>query len=403
MSDSIKEALIDLKNIKEDLKERVKKDVIAENHQRIEETVYKLLENEDSKEEENLDTIDSETPEQTKEVSVEVESEKEDMSDMIDGVSDLLKDFDFDIIDKIDVSIKGDEKEEETNIETKTDDTNMEQEEKYEKEEGMELTEEQTNELLKELESYLENDNDTYEPESGEYKEEDVIISDEITENDSNDEIELVDEETLELSEEEMIEALSEMEDLLDETSCEDTVEEGISYADQSKKVVGSKIGAQSREGKPERRSTMDESKYKKLKEDFDKLVKTTQKLMKEHADLKETASKIKTKLYEATVASYKTANVNRLLLENESLTKDEKNSILKEFTEVDTIEKAKTIYSKLNESFKTKKSEMIKETVEDKLNKTITSENSKLIERTALYENDEHKQYLNRFKSLIK
>ncbi len=171
-------------------------------------------------------------------------------------------------------------------------------------------------------------------------------------------------------------------------------VEEGISRSQQTDKVVGSKSFPEV-SGRPERRSNMSEEAEKEVKiskKDFDQLNEAVSKLVKENKELKEINKQsveglesLKTKLYEATVVSHKTAYVNKLILENANNQKD-KQKILKEFASVDTIDQAKAAYNKLStEMGKT----LIRESIVESITKTtISGEASKVNETKLLNEN---------------
>ena len=192
-----------------------------------------------------------------------------------------------------------------------------------------------------------------------------------------------------ELSDEEVEKLLNEI--ISEEEHDEDELEEGMSVASQTHKTIGSK-GALHTDAKPERRSGLSEE-FSKLKELTEKLIKENKELKSENVKVKDINNKavkrldqLKNKLYEATVISHKTAYVNQLFLEN-TLTKEEKQTILKEFKDADTIEGTKIIFERFNSEIS--KKSIVSESIEQKITKTVAqTEASTLVERKLMNEN---------------
>lgn len=181
-----------------------------------------------------------------------------------------------------------------------------------------------------------------------------------------------------------------EVEKLLNEIMKEDELEEGMSVASQTHKTIGSE-GALHTDAKPERRSGLEEG-FAQLKSLTEKLISENKTLKSENVKVKDLNNRavkrldeIKTKLYEATVVSHKTAYVNQLFLEN-TLTSNEKQNILKEFKDADTIEGTKIIFEQFKNEIN--KKPMISESIEQKITKTVTqTEASTLVERKLMSE----------------
>lgn len=120
-------------------------------------------------------------------------------------------------------------------------------------------------------------------------------------------------------------------------------------------------------------------AEYNKDKEPIHEMVANlkglTEKLIAENTELKklnvesqENLKKIKSKLYEATVMSHKTAYVNQLFLEN-NLSTDEKTKVVESFINVNTIEDSKKTHEMLKEEFSRKP--LVKESVTEKITRT--------------------------------
>lgn len=146
----------------------------------------------------------------------------------------------------------------------------------------------------------------------------------------------------------------------------EDDIEEGYSKSFRN---------AKSTNVKPSQYAEYNKDK-EPIHEGFEKLKSLAEKLIAENTELKKTNAeslksldKIKNKLYEATVSSYKTSYVNQMLLEN-TLSDEEKTKVIKEFMSVSTIEEAKTCYGKLKESLNSNKT-LVKESINDKITRT--------------------------------
>lgn len=186
----------------------------------------------------------------------------------------------------------------------------------------------------------------------------------------------------------------------------DDVIDEGMSAVSQTHKTVGTS-SASTHEGRPERRSNMNETSkdFIALKESVEKLLKVNKELKKDNTELKninETQIKrldtIKKKLYEATVMSHKTANVNQLFLEN-SLNQKEKAIILESFMNVETLDESRQALKTLSEKFSDKK--VLKESVEEKITKTTIQSGAGILNETKLHlssttQIDKMKEYIN-------
>ena len=77
----------------------------------------------------------------------------------------------------------------------------------------------------------------------------------------------------------------------------------------------------------------------------------------------------IKNKLYEATIASRKTASVNELFLNHNNLNSRDKQRILENFIKLDTVKDIKNTFDSLNEEFS--KKSIVNESISDKITTT--------------------------------
>lgn len=447
-ADLFKEALNELSEIKNSFRKKLELDILKENEKKINSIVEKLMEddseikNDDTETEDNIE--DSESQEittddnsNTEEITSDTEETGNDDQFNLSVIDNILADIDpvkmvHDLgkdVDSIEVETEvtyddGKGSEEETpeseevdendlmefynktkinNNETKMEDQN------FETKPEAELTDDQIYEILKEM----END---------QVQEEDVM--DENNDSDSDDTNINSDDE--DITEEQIAAILAEMEVEL-EVSSEEKPEDEILTSETSPETEGSEedeleenkgighVNAHRTNQKPEglkdrlkgyrdtvRPYTINET----MKKDFDKLKSKAIELINENKKLKEINTEaikrldnIKSKLYEATINSHKTSYVNQLFLENDNLSKTEKVQIIKEFINVDTIEKSKETFKKLNENFKNK--EVISESIEDKISKSVVQSGASTLTETSL--NESYTPQLQKMRQLMR
>jgi hypothetical protein len=230
-----------------------------------------------------------------------------------------------------------------------------------------------------------------------EFEDEYELVDDESNDVDMEDEIE-VDMEDESDDEDEM-----ESEDDLDldsledeeEDEIEDVKKEGLSHviSHQNARQVGSEGNLNY--GKAER--LRQESA---LKKDINKLIKENEELRSINLEFKDALKKYKTQLYEMAVFNANLSHVNNLFVEH-TTTVNEKKEILNKFKSVATIEESKSVYnqfvSTLNESKKAKKTieEMVQkpsvggDSGSQKLNESLQSkedDNIKAIKKMMKY-----------------
>jgi hypothetical protein len=115
---------------------------------------------------------------------------------------------------------------------------------------------------------------------------------------------------------------------------------------------------------------------FEAVNEDFKTLKSLVSTLIKENKELKninkesgERLDEIKNKLYEATIASRKTASVNELFLNHNNLNSRDKQRILENFIKLDTVKDIKNTFDTLNEEFS--KKSIVNESISDKITTT--------------------------------
>jgi hypothetical protein len=115
---------------------------------------------------------------------------------------------------------------------------------------------------------------------------------------------------------------------------------------------------------------------YKSVNEDFKTLKSLVSTLINENKELKninvesgKRLDEIKNKLYEATIASRKTASVNELFLNHNNLNSKDKQRILENFIKLDTVKDIKNTFDNLNEEFS--KKSIVNESISDKITTT--------------------------------
>jgi hypothetical protein len=112
------------------------------------------------------------------------------------------------------------------------------------------------------------------------------------------------------------------------------------------------------------------------VNEDFKTLKSLVSTLINENKELKninkesgKRLDEIKNKLYEATIASRKTASVNELFLNHNNLNSRDKQRILENFIKLDTVKDIKNTFDNLNEEFS--KKSIVNESISDKITTT--------------------------------
>ena len=112
------------------------------------------------------------------------------------------------------------------------------------------------------------------------------------------------------------------------------------------------------------------------VNEDFKTLKSLVSTLINENKELKninkesgKRLDEIKNKLYEATIASRKTASVNELFLNHNNLNSRDKQRILENFIKLDTVKDIKNTFDSLNEEFS--KKSIVNESISDKITTT--------------------------------
>lgn len=194
--------------------------------------------------------------------------------------------------------------------------------------------------------------------------EEEVEMSD-----DEGVELEIADDEEMEDESEEDLEEDMDLEDIDLDSLKEEEVEEGLSHVitHQNAKQAGSHHHTNYQKEKNLRPGVKAESK---LKADLDKVIKENEELRQINLEFKDALSKYKTQLYEMAVFNANLSHVNNLFVEH-TTTVDEKKEILSKYKSVSTIEESKNLYNefanKLNESKSNKKT--IEEMVTDSRN----------------------------------
>ena len=444
----IKKAVADLKEIKNTVSKVANKEVIKESKKHLDNKLAKLLEGDENSTEEA--PIDNETPDANSEVNAGDEHTVDFISSILDGVDieALINADDNEIpatsdsdetkltTDNNDTEMsdefnKGEEKEPISQEEIKSEVENLEPKEGESEDDDVlaGLTEDEINEILKEIESedaVIDND-DSDDISDAELDEAiNALGSDELdvtTDEIPSDDVEVkplnvkaVESYTKYLIQHEgqdlvgsdnriNVESLGNK--LVDKfTPAND--EQEYQIFDIAERVAGqfdsegddleegtskSWANAKSVNAKPSQYAEYNDDKGH-IRESFEKLKSLAEKLIAENTELKKTNTesverldKIQNKLYEATVLSHKTSYVNQLLLEN-TLSKEEKTKVIKEFMSVSTIEDAKSCYGSLKEGFSNSTKALVKESVGEKITRTTilaTNEvNSQLLAESA-------------------
>lgn len=460
-------SLEDLRAIKEGLKKQVQLEYIKENEEKLNSALNKLLEDEisgtDSNDEESKKTDLDTTTDSVEPISSEVDITSDNKGDgsvesNIDFIDNILKDINVDdILKKSDieattididtenkpasinigadgeVDIKSDEPSQEIEYSEETDDKNNSSEEQeldefYNNTKNNNNTNNNSNNMTTDENTSMDDDKikKMMEDIERELSDDDLDnlgepkppVSSTKPASNTSDECGLDEEAKLmkeleDMSEDELDKMINELETSTDAPSTstnvtyneDDVIDEGMSAVSQTKKSVGTST-ASTHQGRPERRSNMNENKdFIALKESVEKLLKVNKELKKDNTELKninETQIKrldtIKKKLYEATVMSHKTANVNQLFLEN-SLNQKEKATILESFMNVETLDESRETLKTLSQKFSDKK--VLKESVEEKITKTTIQSGAGILNETKLHlsstpQIDKMKEYIN-------
>jgi hypothetical protein len=193
----------------------------------------------------------------------------------------------------------------------------------------------------------------------------------------------------------------AEIEEMLDSMNEED-LEEGIAITKQTQRNVGpGKNRGGEVEGRPERRSGMNEEDMSEIKSLKEKLAK----VQKEKESLQEGfVNKVKTlenKVYDVTISALKAGFVNKFLLEH-PLRENEKLQIIHRFSNAQTKEQIKETYISLTNEFAkgqtVKDGSMLNESIQNKVGKVHRTDNAVVREKNLINENDESL----RFKQLL-
>lgn len=418
-TDLFKQALTELSDIKNNVREKIKADILKENEKKIDSIVEKLMEND---EEETTDTIDVDSTEDkpsedttpdTEEVTTDSETTPDtDSSDDSDNfnlsvIDNILADIDpakmiADLgkdVDTIEVETevtyddgKGEKDSEDKEIDenklmefynkTKTNNEPKMENEKEIKDQNFdttndaELSDEQICEILKEMANELD-------AEHGDVDSTDTTS----TEGDED------------ITDEQIAEILKEMEvelEIKDDSTeatgeSEEEIEEGKSIGHKNMHSTNQKPQDLKDRLQGYRDTIRPYTVNEDIQKEFEQLKSKAIDLINENKQLKDINTEaikrldnIKKKLYETTMNSHKTSFVNQLFLEH-SLSKIQKVQVIKEFIEVDTIEKSKETFNKLNENFKNK--EVISEAIENKITKTVVTSGASTLNETTLTE----------------
>ena len=190
---------------------------------------------------------------------------------------------------------------------------------------------------------------------------------------------------------------------LYSEEDMEEELEEGSAVTTRTQKTARNMGADVIGQGRPDRRSkpTLAEEEM----EEVSKLHEKVKKLEKEKENLQEGfVNKIKlleNKVYDVTISALKAGFVNKFLLEN-PLRENEKTEIVYRFANAQTKEQIKETYISLTNEFAkrqiVKDGSMLNESVQNKVGKVHKTDNAIVREKNLINENDES----NRFKQLL-
>jgi hypothetical protein len=210
------------------------------------------------------------------------------------------------------------------------------------------------------------------------------------------------------------MEELMEMESILEDDGVEeskymeeDAVIDEMLYSekdeDQVEESMSTEISLQNQKAMPKRVRGLEEGEYQ-MKE-MSTLHEKVKELEKQNAKLQEGfVNKIKlleNKVYDVTISALKAGFVNKFLLEN-PLRENEKTEIVYRFANAQTKEQIKETYISLTNEFAkrqiVKDGSMLNESVQNKVGKVHRTDNAIVREKNLINENDES----NRFKQLL-
>ena len=157
---------------------------------------------------------------------------------------------------------------------------------------------------------------------------------------------------------------------------------ESSAHSGKRSKAAGSKGGGKNEVGVDRRSLSESRSKdFKALALKVNTILKENKELKKLHKDYESKMSNMKNKLYEAAVIAEKTVHVNRLLMEN-SLTQDEKTSVVEKFVNISSREDARMMFESTKKDLAKGTKEPL---IESKITNTIKSSSSTLTEQTVV------------------
>jgi hypothetical protein len=206
-------------------------------------------------------------------------------------------------------------------------------------------------------------------------------------------------------AEEDYMSEEAEIEEMLssmnDENYEEEGMEESSAIPSQTKLNRGNRGGG-SVQGRPERRSgmneEMDEEEMTSLQEKVKKLEMENKKLQEGFTNK---VKSLENKVYDVTISALKAGFVNKFLLEH-PLRENEKSEIVYRFANAQTKEQIKETYISLTNEFAkgqtAKDGSLLKESVQNKVGKVHRTDNAIVTEKNLINENDE----TNRFKQLL-
>lgn len=392
--DLVKEALLDIKSIKEALSENAKETLRAIAKEEIDSVIKESLEEDDDFEEEDVDAEveDSEGEEEVMDTdSEEAEGEEEVEMDLdsLDGDTELELDaddiemgddeegVDMSDMDVIDVDLSDDSDEEEIDLTSASDDMVLSVYKELTDTDEIEVIGDEIHMDIKEPGKFILKPKNSGMPVEVE-TDLDMDMEEEMDMDEEMDEAiyeVYMDEEADEMEEGyDMAETMEEAEEL---EEAEEMIDEAIPVGSaQARRVPGRNTPIKGAGAKGVKESKSSE---------YEKLLAESVKIKKENEVFKQNLIGFRKTLAETALYNFNLTYATKIFLEH-ATTKDEKINIMERFDSVKSIKESKALYDKIVNELGSRKT--LSENV-SKLDKTVSSGKSNLSEQTAFVDNE--------------